>query len=555
MNKRATLIFHSLLGLFVSLSIFCSAQAPVATKHARKVDSKNSSSAKPTLDKQGKRWWSHIQVLADDRLEGRLTGSAGYQKAAAYVAERFQEYGLKPRGVAGYMQPVGFEVQKVMEGKSSLVMVRGGKSQPLALGEDALIGARVPAPEKLDAPLVFVGYGLYIPDAQYDDFTGMDLKGKVLVYINGGPSSISGALKSHARAAQEFWKIVEQSGAVGVVSIPNPKSMDIPWSRMSLASSQPGMWLSDSSLQDTKSPKLTVTFNPAHAETLFAGTGHTFAEMLALADSGKPLPRFPMGASLQAKIVSERSHVESPNLVGVYPGTDPTLKDEYVVFSAHLDHLGVGQPINGDKIYNGAMDDGSGIASILEIARALHDSHAKLKRSVLFLAVTAEEKGLLGSRYFVGHPTVPKSAMVANLNIDMFLPLHPLNILSVQGVDESTLGEEMRKVGSQDEIEIQGDLEPDRNLFIRSDQYNFIRAGVPALAFKFGYTKGSPEEKMHKDWLTNRYHAPSDDANQPVDLAAAATFDNVMVQLAEKIANDRDRPHWNEKSFFKRFAK
>ena len=508
MNKRATLISHSLLVLFVWLSIFCSAQAPVSPKPAHNVDAKNSSSGNSTLDEQGKRWWSHIQVLADDQLEGRLTGSAGYQKAAAYVAERFQEYGLVPRGAAGYMQPVGFEVQKVLEGKSSLVMVRGGKSQPLALGEDALLGARVPEPEKLDAPLVFVGYGLYIPDAQYDDFTGMDLKGKVLVYINGGPSTISGALKSHARAAQEFWKIVEQSGAVGVASIPNPKSMDIPWSRMSLASSQPGMWLSDPSLQDTKSPKLTVTLNPAHAEMLFAGTGHTFAELLALADAGKPLPRFPMGASLQAKIVSERSHVESPNLVGVYPGTDPTLKDEYVVFSAHLDHLGVGQPINGDKIYNGAMDDGSGIASILEIARALHDSHAKLKRSVLFVAVTAEEKGLLGSRYFVGHPTVPKSSMVANLNIDMFLPLHPLNILSVQGIDESTLGEEMRKVGSQDEIEIQGDLEPDRNLFIRSDQYNFIRAGVPALAFKFGYIKGSPEEKMHKDWLTNRYHAP-----------------------------------------------
>jgi Zn-dependent M28 family amino/carboxypeptidase len=331
--------------------------------------------------------------------------------------------------------------------------------------------------------------------------------------------------------------------------------MDIPWSRMSLAASQPGMWLADPSLQDAKSPKLTVTFNPARAEYLFLGSGHTFAELLALADAGKPLPRFALPPTIDAKVSAERSQVEAPNLVGVYRGTDPKLKDEYVVYSAHLDHLGVGEPIHGDNIYNGAMDDGSGIASILEIAMALHDSHAKLKRSVIFLAVTAEEKGLLGSRYFGGHPTVAKKDIVANLNIDMFLPLHPLKILTVEGVDESTLGDEIRSVGKQDGIDVEADQEPDRNLFIRSDQYNFIRSGVPALAFKFGYVKGSPEELLHKQWLTNRYHAPSDDVNQPVDKAAAARFDEIMLQLGEKVANDDARPHWNDNSFFKRFAK
>jgi Zn-dependent M28 family amino/carboxypeptidase len=217
--------------------------------------------------------------------------------------------------------------------------------------------------------------------------------------------------------------------------------------------------------------------------------------------------------------------------------------------------VGVGRPVNGDSIYNGAMDDASGIASVLEIARIMKESGVKLKRSVIFLAVTAEEKGELGSRYFAAHPTVPAKQIVADINLDMFMPLHALKVIEVQGLGESTLGDTVRAAAKDAGVAVQADKEPEQNRFIRSDQYSFIRNGVPALAFKFGYEFGSPEEKIHKDWLKERYHKPSDDLNQPVDKAAAAQFDRIILSLLERVANDAERPRWNGDSFFKRFAK
>jgi Zn-dependent M28 family amino/carboxypeptidase len=253
------------------------------------------------------------------------------------------------------------------------------------------------------------------------------------------------------------------------------------------------------------------------------------------------------------------------NVVGIRPGSDRKLKAEYVVVSAHLDHIGKRNPPAAnatapasttppDLINNGAMDDGSGIATILEVARALHESKAKLKRSVIFLAVTGEEKGLLGSRYFAGNPTVPKAQLVADLNTDMFLPLYPLNSLIVLGLDESTLGESVRQVGAKVGVGVLRDPQPDRNAFTRSDQYSFIRAGVPAIAMKVGFTLGSPQEKINKDWLAQRYHNVSDDLQQPVDLESAGRFNLLLTDLATTIANDRQRPKWNDTSFFKRFA-
>jgi Zn-dependent M28 family amino/carboxypeptidase len=330
--------------------------------------------------------------------------------------------------------------------------------------------------------------------------------------------------------------------------------MDIPWSRAALAASQPGMWIADSDLQDVHRPMFTATWNPAHAEKLFAGSGHTIAELLALASASKPMPGFALPATVRARVVTATGQVESPNVAAVLPGSDPRLKGEYVVLSAHLDHLGVGRPINGDPIYNGAMDNASGVASLLEIARALHESGEKVRRSVLFLAVCGEEKGLLGSRYFVHHPTVARQAMVADLNMDMFLPLFPLRLLTVQGVGESSLGDEAREVARTVGVEVVADRQPDRQLFIRSDQYNFIVQGVPALAFSFGSAPGSSEERQLADWLTHRYHAPSDDTNQPVDLAAAVRFNGLLLKLAEQVANQEAKPAWKPASFFRRFA-
>ena len=227
--------------------------------------------------------------------------------------------------------------------------------------------------------------------------------------------------------------------------------------------------------------------NPAHAEQFFAASGHTFAEILALADQGQPLPHFPLKGRLRATEHMKLSEVESQNVIGLLPGSDPALKNEYVVFGAHLDHLGVGAPINGDRIYNGAMDDGSGIASLIEIADIAKQENLRPQRSILFVAVTGEEKGLLGSQYFTSAPTVPLKNIVADINMDMYLPLFPLKSLQVMGLEESTLGADIRAVAAKAGVAVQPDPEPQRNLFIRSDQYNFIRNGVPALTFKFGY--------------------------------------------------------------------
>ena len=200
------------------------------------------------------------------------------------------------------------------------------------------------------------------------------------------------------------------------------------------------------------------------------------------------------------------------------------------------------------------MDDASGDASLIQIARAMKASAAKPKRSILFLSVTGEEKGELGSQYFATHPTV-SGPLVADINMDMYLPLFPLKYLEVQGLDESTLGDDLRAVAALAGVQVQADKQPEHNRFIRSDQYSFIKKGVPSLAFKFGWLPGTPEEKTFNTWYAERYHAPSDDLTQPVDLAAAAQFNAILEKLALRIADSGQRPEWKPTSFFRRFAK
>jgi Zn-dependent M28 family amino/carboxypeptidase len=524
---------------------------------------------------QGKAWWAHVQTLADPSMNGRLTGSDDFLRAAAYVVDQFKASGLAPAGVdGGYYQPVHFDVQRVIASKSSMSLISGCKTcrfynkDPLVLGEDAILGSRTPQLKSVDAPLVFIGYALHLPESKYDDFNSAEvpwteLKGKVVVYINGGPADLSGPLKSYARTAP-LAKALRDAGAVGSISIPTPKSMDFGWGRVASSASQPGMRLSAAAdadtvaarhpaLADEHSAMFSATFNPAQAEKLFAGTGHTFAEMLALADEQKPLPHFALGKSVMATVVVETSHVVSPNIVGELKGSDPALSKQYVLVSAHLDHLGIGAPINGKTIYSGAMDDASGVATVLETAKRLGEAKTRPKRSVLFVIFTAEEKGLLGSRYFAGHPTVPEDAIDADLNLDMFLPLFPLKKLHVQGLDESTLREDAKKVGVKHGIVIAPDPEPDRNSFVRTDQYSFVQAGVPSLAMKFGWTMGSPEYKAWRGWLAQRYHSTDDDLTQPVDLVAAAQFNRFFADLALTVADDPVRQHYLNSSFFKRF--
>jgi len=551
----------------------CGDRAKIAMAAGQAAGTQATASAQTTStddEARGKAWWAHVQVLADDSMRGRMTGSPDFLRAAAYVVRRFRAYGLEPAGVGGsYYQPVHFIEQWVEAGKSSLSLVVDGQAQTLALGQDAVLSSRSPEPATVDAGLVFVGYGLHLPESSYDDFNSAEvpagaLRGKIIVTINGGPAELAGALKSFARTSP-MREAMREAGVVGIVSIPTPKSMDFGWDRVASSASQPGMWLAPEpgdeavarrhpALADDHDPMFAATFNPAQAEKLFAGTGHTFAELLALADAQKPLPRFDLKKRMTATVVTERDAVVSPNLVAKLEGSDP--EAGFVAVSAHLDHLGVGEPIHGKTIYNGAMDDASGVATVLETAQSLSEDATKgirPRRSVLFVIFTAEEKGLLGSRYFAGHPTVPGQAIKADLNLDMFLPLFAFRKLHVQGLEQSTLADDARRVGEVHHIVIAGDPEPDRNSFTRTDQYSFVQAGVPALAMKFGWEPGSPEYHLWRDWLRDRYHSTQDDLSQPVDLVAAAQFNSFFADLVREVANDPATPHYLESSFFRRF--
>jgi Zn-dependent M28 family amino/carboxypeptidase len=507
--------------------------------------------AAPDWTALGNAWWAHIQYLADDKLEGRGTGTEGFAKAATYVTDQFRKTGLQPAGEhGGYTQIVEFNVLQLDEANSSLEITQNGGPIAFQFPEDGFLTA-TSAAEPVDASAVFIGYGLKIPEANYDDFAGVDLKGKIAVVVTGGPNSIGTSVRAHYQSSEERRKNLAAKGAVGLITIPNPKAEEIPWSRTAGARFSQRMELKDQNL--APAPKFALLINPEHAEKIFAGSGHTFQEIAADLGSEKPLPHFPLAINVCAKTAVKKSTAKSVNLAGILPGSDASLKNEFLVISAHLDHLGIGTPVNGDKIYNGAMDDASGIASLIEVARAMHNSNAKPKRSILFLAVTAEEKGLLGSQYFASHPTV-QGPIVADLNMDMYLPLFPLKYLEVQGLSESTLGDDVTEICKDSAVTVQADKQPDHVRFIRSDQYSFIKKGVPSLAFKFGWLPSTPEEKLFKDWYKDRYHGPADDTSQPVDKAAAAQFNALLGKLALRVADASARPTWKPDSFFRRFA-
>jgi hypothetical protein len=515
-----------------------------------------SAAAQETVSPRAKAWWKDIVNIADDRNEGRQTGSRGYLRAAAYVEARFRALKLKPAGVSGgYRQPVALEEQVIDQAGSAAALVGRGDAPPLLVGQDLVISAGgAPRPAKIDAPLVFIGYGLHLPERGWDDFQGVDLKGKIAVVLSGGPADLPGPLKAANRA--DRLKLLRAAGAVGVLSLTTPKQVEIPWARTKLlAQRQPGMYLADRALRETPDDMFAASFDPEKSAALFAGSGHDYAELVALADAGKPLPRFDLVYRMRATIAARRRPLTSPNLVAELPGADPKLRRQYVAISAHLDHLGVGEPINGRKIYNGAMDDASGVASVLDIAERL--THGRRpRRSVLFVIVTAEEKGLLGSHYFAQRPTVRNGPIVADLNFDMPLPLWPLKTVLVQGEAESTLGDVARAVAAQQGLVLTPDPLPDRNSFVRTDQFSFVKAGAPALAFKFGFAKGSPEFQIEHDWRANRYHAPADDVTQPgVMPEEAIRLDDYVAAIAATVADQAAAPAWRDSSPFKRYGK
>jgi hypothetical protein len=508
--------------------------------------------AAPTGQAQADAWWRHVTVLAHDSMRGRDTGTPEYRKAALYAADVFRRAGLEPAGTDGFLQPVPFTRRSLDETTSRLTVIRDGRERALALGEDAAFVLRAPLVPSIEAPVVFAGYGLHLPEYNHDDLAGLDLAGKIVACVAGMPEGIPGPVVSHARA--QAWPAMRARGAVGLLVFAGSRTSDSAFPRAVRNRLAPQLTLSDSTLDTQRGNQLSLQFNSARAEALFDGAVERFAVVAARADSGFPVPRFDLPVTIRATARTTEQPITSDNVIGVLRGSDPALRDEFVVLSAHLDHVGVGRPAGGDSIYNGAMDNASGAALLLETARALAAQRTSLKRSVIFALVTAEEKGLLGSRHFAFHPTVPPGAIVANLNTDMFLPLMPFRMLLVNGLEESDLADDARRVGAAMGVDVITDPEPEENRFVRSDQYSFILRGIPALSLKVGFRRDSPEHEVVRQFRARRYHLPSDDVSQPVDRQAAEDFGKLYVELVKAVAGRPTRPSWNADSFFRRLG-
>ncbi len=502
-------------------------------------------------ERVGERCWQDVRILSADDMEGRRAGTPGHRRAADFIAENFRKAGLQPADPSGFLQPVHFESRQIVESNSSLALETGGVQRPLKFGDDAGLLLRGDVQREVNAPLVFVGHGLVLPQYGINDLAGLDLKGKVVVAFLAAPPSVPGAAGAHFGSPAERWKVYKAAGAAGVMFILNPHAMDLPWERAAQARLEPFMVLKGG--EDLYGGiKLWAMLNPARFSLLLEGTGRNADELLALLKEGKPLPHFDLPSRIVAKIEARVTEVTSENVVGVLRGSDPKLRDELVVLSAHLDHLGVREQGEGDRIFNGAMDNASGIAVLMQVARELKKK--KPKRTIVFAAVTAEELGLLGSRAYVADARARGLNIVANLNTDMFMPLYPLKALVVFGLAESDLADDARAVAKELGIEVMADPQPQRNRFIRSDQYSFVRAGIPALATKIGFAEGSPEAAVDSKWFAERYHAVGDSSDQPVDLASVGGYEEFTRQLALRVANRKVAPKWYETSVFSTLA-
>jgi hypothetical protein len=469
-----------------------------------------------------RQWWTYTQALSNDSMEGRDTGSEGYRRAAAYVVSKFQEAGLAPSGSAGYYQPVPLHEVRFISERSTVRLVRQDGAQNLEWLRDITVSAALDMPNSVSGKLVFVG----------SDPQSVDLKGKIAVRLRRAAGS------GRPRTSEQL------EGIAGLVNIDSTGGPEPPrW---------PVQYSVSMRLQEDPLPRagkqIAFRFNPASAEKLFAGSGHSYQELKSLADAGKPLPSFDVPATLDASLHFENRDLTSDNIVATLRGSDAELSKQYIVVSAHLDGYGFGEPWKGDRIYNGTFDDAAYVATLMDLAQKLHTSGTQMKRSVLFCVFTGEEKGLLGSKYFTSHLTVPREQLAADINLDQLRPIFPLRILTTLAINDSSLGETARQVAGSMDIRLQPDPEPERNLLRRSDHWNFMQIGVPALGFIFGYENGSPEEAVYRRWYAERYHSPADDLNQPWDPAAAAKFNEFFDRLVIKLANDADRPAWNPDS-------
>jgi hypothetical protein len=473
-------------------------------------------------------WWHTTEALSGDDMEGRDTGSAAYQRAAEYVAARFKAAGLKPAGEdGGYFQSVPMHEISVTSKGTSFTLVRPDLSEtPLIFLQQITVMASDDLPAQLEAPLTFRGY--------CGKETMSDIAGKIVICFatprDGLPSNLDRA--GNAREGK----------AVGLLNIDDPYFTIEP-PRWPISYARAVALRSTPAAKRPQAPLAIMRISPDTLAAVLTGTGQDPAAILKLGGTKQALANFDVSGKLRVRLSVTQRDIASPNILATLPGSDPQLSDEYVVIAAHLDGYGYGTPVKGDDLYNGTLDDAAYVALIIQMAENIKAGRLpQPKRSILFAAFTGEEKGLLGSRWFVSHPTVPVAQLAADVNLDQLRPLFPLNILTAEALADTTLGETTRLVAAPLHIEIRADSEPERLLLRRADQFSFLTIHVPAISFIFGYDANTAAEQRYREWYQVRYHRPQDDLTQPVDFAAAAKFDDFFYKLVETIANDAKRP-------------
>jgi Zn-dependent M28 family amino/carboxypeptidase len=495
-----------------------------------------------------------VRFLADDLLEGREAGTRGYDLAALYVAQRFRAIGLAPAGDdGGYYQRVPMLRGVREDNGGELVILRDGSQQSLAFREQFLPGVNFNEGDaRIEAPAVFVGQGVYAPELKQDDFAGVDVKGKIAVLFGGAPARFDNDRRAFYSSTRTKYEELVRRGAVGVIQVQtDDEEKQSPWARGAANWNRPAMRLRgpDGKGLDTF-PQLRVSafVSAASAATLLSVAGHDVARLFQGLRDDK-LRAFELPGTVRLSARTTVTPVESRNVVARLDGSGK--QNEHVVFSAHLDHVGIGAPVNGDSIYNGALDNALGIAVMLEAANRLaHEPPPQ--RSLLFVAVTAEEKGLLGAAWYAQHPTVPSDSMVANVNMDMPVMLAPTRDVVPIGLEHSTLQPLVQSAAKEAGVELSPDPQPEETVFVRSDQYAFIRAGVPAVYLTGGYRgrDGGDVKEINKAFLHQRYHQPGDDVSQPIQYADAARLALLNARIGRQIADAPQRPRWNAGDFF-----
>ncbi len=501
---------------------------------------------------------AHVQFLADDLLEGRAAGSKGFDTAAAYVVAQFRQLGLRPAGDADtFLQPVPLlEATAVLPG-SAAQLARDDGTVKFEYGKDFLPGADYfTANSTLSAPLVFAGFGIEAPELDYNDLDKLELNGRIAVVFDGAPARFANNARAYYSSTVDKYANLVRRGVIGIITIDTRDGeTGYPWEQRVAASWTPQMrWLGPDNQPVDAFPELKVRFrfSRSAAARLFEGASADINQALDVAAAGTP-QGFDLPGSMTLSATTGLRRTQSANVIGILEGSDPVLKREQIVITAHLDHLGRGAPVNGDSIYNGAHDNASGVAILLETARALAASGAHLKRSIVFAAVTAEERGDLGSDYLARHPSNARGRVVANLNIDMPLLVGPMLDFVALGAEHSTLGPVARRAASEEGYVLSPDNRPEEVNFIRSDQFSFVRQGIPSLYVIGGYKsrfRDTDVDSLVREYLKNHYHQPSDDASLPLHYPTAAAFTRMHVRMAVELADAPDRPRWNRRDFF-----